>query len=62
MECLNLFEPSMLNEEEEHHVLPTIEELAPHGHEELKEDTILQHKVQENHKGQQEMWKIGLKG
>jgi hypothetical protein len=31
----------MLDEEEEHQVLPTMEDLAPHGLEELKEETIL---------------------
>jgi hypothetical protein len=40
MENLKLFEPSMLDEEEEHQVLPTVEDLAPHGLEELKEDTV----------------------
>jgi hypothetical protein len=62
MEYLKLFKPSMLDEEEEHQVLPTVEDLAPHGLEELKEDTVLQHKEWTTHRGQQEMWQIGLKG
>jgi len=41
MENLKLFEPSILDEEEEHHVLPFFEGLAPHVLEELKEDTVL---------------------
>jgi hypothetical protein len=48
VENLKLFKPSMLDEEEEHQVLPTIEDLAPHGIEELKEDIVLQHKEQNN--------------
>jgi hypothetical protein len=41
MEYLNLFEPSMLDDEEEHQVLMNIEDLAPNGFEELKEDIVL---------------------
>jgi hypothetical protein len=62
VENLKLFEPSMLDEEEEHQVLPTIEDLEPHGNEELKEDIVMQHKEQTTRKGQQKMWQIGLKG
>jgi hypothetical protein len=40
VENLKLFEPSMLDEEEEHQVLLTVEDLAPHGLEELKEDIV----------------------
>jgi hypothetical protein len=40
MEYLKLFKPSMLDEEEEHQVLPTIQDLTPHGLEELKEDSF----------------------
>jgi hypothetical protein len=36
VEYLKLFEPSMLDEEEEHQVLPTVEDFAPHTLEELK--------------------------
>ena len=41
VEYLKLFEPSMLDEEEEHQDLPTTKEFAPHGIEELKEDPIM---------------------
>jgi hypothetical protein len=44
VENLKLFEPSMLYEEEEHQVLLTIKDFAPHGLEELNEDIVLQHK------------------
>jgi hypothetical protein len=39
VENLKLYEPSMLDQEEEE-VLPSIEDLAPHAHAELVEDTI----------------------
>jgi hypothetical protein len=51
VEYLKLFEPSMPDEEEEHQVLPTVEELAPHGLTELKEDMSLQHKEKTTHRG-----------
>jgi hypothetical protein len=38
---LKLYEPSMLDQEEEE-VLPSIEDLAPNAQAELEEDTILQ--------------------
>jgi hypothetical protein len=56
VEYLKLFEPSMLDEEEEHQVLPTVEYFAPHTLEELKEDIVLQHKEWVTCRGQQEMW------
>ena len=56
MENLKLFKPSMVDEEEEHQVLPTVEDLAPHGLEELKENTVMQWKEQKTCKGQQQMW------
>ena len=59
---LKLLKPSILDEEEEHQVLSIVEDLAPHGIEELKEDIILQHKERMTLRGQQEIWKIGLKG
>ena len=43
VENLKFFEPSMIDEEEEHQVLRTMEDVAPHGIEELKEDKFLQH-------------------
>jgi hypothetical protein len=51
VENLKLFEPSMMDEEEEHPVLSTIEDLTPHGLEELKEDIVLQHKERMTHRG-----------
>ena len=44
VEYLKLFEPSMLDEEEDHQVLPTVEDFTLHALEELKEDIVLQHK------------------
>jgi hypothetical protein len=39
-----LFEPSMLDGEEDHQVLPIVKEFTPHDLEELKEDTTLEWK------------------
>jgi hypothetical protein len=41
VECLNLFEPSIMDEEGEHQVLPIVEDFAPHTLEYLKEGTVL---------------------
>jgi hypothetical protein len=41
MEYLKLFKYFMLDEEEEHHILPTVEDLAPHALEDLKEGIAL---------------------
>jgi hypothetical protein len=41
VENMKLYEPSMLDQETEEQVLPTIEELALEAQEELVEDTIL---------------------
>jgi hypothetical protein len=43
-------------------VLPTMEDFAPHGLEELKEDTSSATQGVTTRRGQQEMWQIGLKG
>jgi hypothetical protein len=56
VENLKLLEPSMLDEEEENHVLLIVEDLAPHGLDELKEDTVLQHKEWKTRRGHQQMW------
>jgi hypothetical protein len=40
VENLKLYEPSMLDQEEEH-VLPSIEDLAPYAQVELEEDIVL---------------------
>jgi hypothetical protein len=44
VENLKLYDPSMLDQEEEH-ILPTIEDLAPYAHAELAEDTFLKRKL-----------------
>jgi hypothetical protein len=59
---LKLFEPSILDEEEEPQVLPSIEEFTPHTLEYLKENLVLQCKERVTHRGLHEMWKICLKG
>jgi hypothetical protein len=41
VENMKLYEPSMLDQETEEQVLPTIEDLAPEAQAELVEDTIL---------------------
>jgi hypothetical protein len=61
VENLKLYEPSMLDQEEEQ-VLPTIEDLAPYAQVELVEDTILQRKSRTTRQGQHDLWQIGLKG
>jgi hypothetical protein len=42
MEYLRLFEPSMLDGEQDPKEYPTIEDFAPHIFEELEDDKILQ--------------------
>jgi hypothetical protein len=41
VENIKLYEPSMLDQEKEEKVLPSIEDLTPDAHKELVEDTIL---------------------
>ena len=41
VENLKLYEPSMLDQETEVQVLPTIEDLAPEAQAKLAEDTVL---------------------
>jgi hypothetical protein len=55
---LKLYEPSMLDQEEDH-TLPTIEDSTPDAQGELVEDTILQKNSKNGH---HDLWKIGLKG
>jgi hypothetical protein len=62
VESLMLFKPSMLDGEDDHQVLPTIEDFAPHILEELEEFTILRRKEHVTHRGQKEIWQINLKG
>ena len=61
VENLKLYEPSMLDQEEEQ-VLPTTEDLAPNAHAELVEDTVLQKRSRTTRQGQQGLWQTGLKG
>jgi hypothetical protein len=60
VENLKLYEPSMLDQEEEQ-VLPSVEDLAPDAQAELTEDTILQ-KRSRTTRGKHDLWQIGLKG
>jgi hypothetical protein len=61
VENLKLYEPSMLDQEEEQ-VLPTIEDSTPDAREELEKDTILQKNFITTRQGQCDLWQIGLKG
>jgi len=61
VENLKLYEPSMLDQEEEQ-VLPTTEDLAPNAHAELVEDTVLQKRSRTTRQGQHDLWQTGLKG
>jgi hypothetical protein len=61
VENLKLYEPSMLDQEEEK-VLPTIEDLEPDAQEELEEDTVLEKKSRTTRQGQCDLWQIRLKG
>jgi hypothetical protein len=61
VENLKLYDPSMLDREEEH-VLPSIEDLAPDSQVELAEDTILQKQSITTRQGQHDLWHVGLKG
>jgi hypothetical protein len=53
---LKIYEPSMLDQETEEQVLPTIEELPLETHIELVEDTFLQKKSRTTRQGQNELW------
>jgi hypothetical protein len=61
VENLKLYEPSMLDQEEEQ-VLSSIEDLAPDAQAELVEDTVLQKQSRTTRQGQHDLWQIGLKG
>jgi len=51
----------MLDQEEEH-VLPSMDDLPPDAQEELKEDIVLQKRSRTIRQGKQDLWQIGLKG
>jgi len=55
------YEPSMLDQEEEH-VLPSVEDLTPDTQVELTEDTVLQKRSKTTRHGKHDLWQIGLKG
>jgi hypothetical protein len=61
VENLKLYEPSMLDQEEEQ-VIPTTENLAPNAHAKLVEDTVLQKRSRTTRHGQHDLWQTGLKG
>jgi hypothetical protein len=61
MENIELYEPSMLDREEEQ-VLPSIEDLALDAQTELGKDTLLEKWSRTTRQGKHELWNIGLKG
>ena len=50
VENLKLYDPSILDYEEEH-VLPSVEDLAPNSQEELKEDTFCKRGLELQYRG-----------
>jgi hypothetical protein len=60
VENLKLYEPSMLDHEEEK-VLPTIADLAPYAQVELEVDIVLQRKSRNTRQGKDDLWQIRLK-
>eukprot|EP00253_Pinus_taeda_P033536 PITA_33536 len=62
VDCLRLFEPSMIEDPEEQSQLPSIYDLLPEYLNELQEDTMLDRKVRTTRSGQMEYLRIGLKG
>jgi hypothetical protein len=61
VENLKLYEPSMLDQEEEQ-VLISIEDLAPDDQVELSEDMIFHNRSRPTRQGQHDLWQIVLKG
>ena len=62
-ERLKLFEPSMLDEDEEHPlILPPMEDLELGQEQPLAEDSIVERKVVESRSGARTRYRIGLKG
>lgn len=61
VENLKLYEPSMIDEEEEQ-VLPSLEDLEPNSQGELTEDTILQKRHRTTRHGQHDILQFGFKG
>jgi len=63
VECLKLFEPSMIIEDEVESgiILSSIEDLVPRIIDELKEELILQKKVRHTQRGKKKFGLLGLK-
>ena len=61
-DSLRLFEPSLIEDPEEHSQLPSIDDLLPEYLNELQEDTVLDRKVRMMCRGDVEYLIIGLKG
>jgi hypothetical protein len=61
VENLKLYEPFMLDQEEEK-VLTSIEELTSYAQEKLEMDTVLHKRSRTKRHGQHDIWNIGLKG
>ena len=62
VDCLRLFEPSLIEDPKEQSQLPSIDDLLSEYLNELQEDTVLDRKVRTMCKGDVEYLKIGLKG
>jgi len=62
VDCLRLFEPSMVEDPKEQSQLPSIDDLLLEYLNELQEDTVLDRKVRTTCSGKVEYLKIGLKG
>ena len=62
VDCLRLFEPSLIEDPEEQSQLPSIDDLLPEYLNELQEDTVLDRKVRTMRRGDVEYLRIGLKG
>eukprot|EP00253_Pinus_taeda_P009193 PITA_09193 len=60
--CLRLFEPSMVEDPKEQSQLPSVDDLLPEYLNELQEDTVLDRKVRTTRSGQVEYLRIKLKG
>lgn len=61
VENLKLYEPSMLDQEEEQ-VLPFVEDLAPNSQAKLIEDAVLKKRNRTTRLWQHDLRQIGLKG
>ena len=62
VDCLRLFEPSMIKDPKEQSHLPSIDDLLSEYLNELQEDIILDRKVRKTNKRDDDYLRIGLKG